>query len=220
MTAPRQTTELSNGIAKVLAKPVDVLYLRYYSKYDTTFDITGSSHNGCDISAGYFVNGGATPGIPANGTNKFLVAYENWRGESATRTPGEMNVYIYHPAQRSNFGDHFFPDGRVMPNTSLPGDFGAEFVARPNFTPELGRWYCYELMVQANAPGKRDGRVKCWIDGEVIAEFTNLRLRDVDTLKIDRFGLSFHIKSNPNGEAKKWYDDVVAAKSYIGPIAP
>lgn len=220
MTAPRQTTELSNGIAKLLASPVDELHLRYYSKFDATFDITGSCHNGCDISAGYFVNGGATPGIPANGTNKYLIAFENWRGEPATKTPGEMNVYIYHPAQRSNFGDHFFPDGRVMPNTSLPGDFGAEFVPRPNFTPELGRWYCYEVMLKANTPGARDGRVTCWIDGVVIADFTNLRLRDVDTLKIDRFGLSLHSGSNPSCETRKWYDDVVAATAYVGPRVP
>ncbi len=34
-----------------------MLYLRYYSKFDGTFDITGSSHNGGGISAHYFVNG-------------------------------------------------------------------------------------------------------------------------------------------------------------------
>ena len=53
-----------------------------------------------------------------------------------------------------------------------------------------------------------------------MADSPGLRLRDVATLKIDRFGLSFPIGSNPNGHARKWYDDVVAAKSYIGPIAP
>jgi hypothetical protein len=36
---------------------------------------------------------------------------------------------------------------------------------------------------------------------------------------IDRFGLSFHIGSNPKGESRKWYDDVVAATSYIGPVS-
>jgi hypothetical protein len=106
-----------------------------------------------------------------------------------------------------------------MPDTSRPGDFGAEFVPRPNFTPELGRWYCYEVMVKANTPGARDGRVKCWIDGVVIAEFTNLRLRDVDTLQIDRFGLSLHFGTNSH-ETRKWYDDVVAATAYVGPMVP
>jgi len=27
------------------------------------------------------------------------------------------------------------------------------------------------------------------------------------------------VPSNPNGDAKKWYDDVVAATKYIGPVA-
>lgn len=217
MTAPVQTQELSTAIAKVLDNTVDTLYLRYYSKYEGTFGIIGSSHNGSDISAGYYVNGNATPGVPANGTNKYLIAFENWRGDAATTTPGEQNIYIYHPAQRDNYGDHFFPDGRVMPNTSIPGDFGTEFVARPNFTPELDRWYSYEVMLHANTPGERDGRITCWVDGEVIADFTNLRLRDVATLKIDRFGLNLHFHDNAV-ETRKWYDNVVAATAYIGPM--
>jgi len=73
-------------------------------------------------------------------------------------------------------------------------------------------------MVKANTPGQRDGRITIWVDGQLTADFPNLRLRDVATLKIDRFGLSFHIGSNPNGASKKWYDNVVAARSYIGPV--
>ncbi len=218
-TAPQQTSELSNGVAKVLSNELDLLYLRYYSKYDESFDIVGSSHNGGGISAHYFVDGNATPGVRADGYNKFLIEFENWRGEAATTSPGEQNIYIYHPEQRSNYGDHFFPDGRVMPNTSIPNDFGPEFVGRPNFTPELGRWYSFEVMLKANTPGERDGRITCWIDGELVADFPNLRLRDIDTLKIDRFNLSLHFGSNPAGETRKWYDNVVAATEYIGPMA-
>jgi len=54
--------------------------------------------------------------------------------------------------------------------------------------------------------------------GKQIADFGNLRLRDIDTLKIDRFNLSFHAGANTGGETKKYYDNVVAAKSYIGPM--
>jgi hypothetical protein len=106
----------------------------------------------------------------------------------------------------------------VLPYSTSAFDFGPEFVTRADITPELDRWYCYELMVQANTPGMRDGRISFWLDGELAGDFQNLRLRDVDTLKIDRFQLSLHIGQNPNGETKKWYDDVVAATQYIGPI--
>jgi hypothetical protein len=219
MTAPQQDVELSNAVSKNLTTEVDVMFLRYYSKFEANFDIVGSSHNGSEISAHYFVDGQATPGIPADGTNKYLIAYENWRGEPATVSPGDQNIYIYHPAQRDDYGDHFFPNGDVMPNTSIPGDFGPTFVPRPNIIPELDRWYAFEVMLKANTPGQRDGRVTCWMDGEVIADFPNLRLRDVDTLTIDHFSLSFHFRSNP-AETRKWFDNVVAATEYIGPMVP
>jgi MYXO-CTERM domain-containing protein len=218
-TLPQQDAELSNAVVKAVAPEREVFFLRYYSKFSTPFDLVGSSHNGSVISSHYEdENGQSTPGIPADGTNKFLVAYENWRGEAETMSPGDLNVYVYHPEQRDDYGDHFFPTGLVMPNTSLPFDFGPDFSARPDVIQELDRWYCYELMVLANTPGERDGRIAFWLDGALAADFQNLRLRDVDTLTIDRFAVGFHAGSNTNGEQKKWYDNVVAADSYIGPM--
>jgi hypothetical protein len=83
--------------------------------------------------------------------------------------------------------------------------------------PERGRWYCFEYMLKANTPGQRDGRVACWVDGKVIADYPNLRLRDIESLKIDRFSVGLYIADNRLRENKKWYDDLVAATSYIGP---
>jgi hypothetical protein len=221
MEVPQQDNELSNAVDRTVSPERDVLFLRYYSKFEPPYDVVGSSHNGSMISAHYFVDGQATPGVPADGTNKFLANLENWRGEAATPSPGPLNIYIYHPEQRSQWGDHFFPTGTVLPNSSEPFDFGPDFVSRPDIVPELDRWYCYEYMVEANTPGARDGRITFWLDGVLAGDFPNLRLRDVDSLKIDRFGLSFHIGSNPAGETKKWYDNVVAATAYIGPmVAP
>jgi hypothetical protein len=217
---PQQDAELSNTVARELSEEQNALFLRYYSRFHESFDVTGSTHNGGGMSASYYINGQATPGIPADGFNKFLATLECWRGEASDPSPGHLNVYIYHPEQRSQWGDHFFPTGMVLPNSSIPGDFGSDFVSRPDVVPELGRWYCYEFMIKANTPGERDGRIGCWLDGQLIADFPNLRLRDIDTLKIDRFNLSMHIGSNTAGETWKWYDNVVAAKSYIGPLSP
>jgi len=223
---PQQAAELSDAVDKVLKPEREVLFLRYYSKYESPYDVVGSSHNGAGISAHYYRGGQATPGIPADGRNKFLINLETWRGEAATPSPGNLNVYVYHPGQRSQWGDHFFPTGQVMPNTSLAFDFGPTFVKRPDIMPRLDQWHCYEFMVKANTPGsaggpgKNDGRIAVWFDGKLAADFPHLRLRDVENLKIDRFGLCFHIKSNPKGTSRKWYDNVVAATSYIGPVAP
>lgn len=217
-TVPRQEAELSNAVQKHLREERDILFLRYYSKFEKDFDQTGSSHNGGGISAHYFPGGRATPGIRADGRNKFLALFENWRDAQTTPSPGHLNVYCYHPEQRDVWGDHFFPSGKVLPFSARPGNFGREFVPRPEIIPERDRWYCFELMVKANAVGRRDGRMACWLDGKLIADFPNLRLRDVETLKIDNFDISLHIKKNTARANKKWYDDVVAAGAYIGPM--
>jgi hypothetical protein len=74
-------------------------------------------------------------------------------------------------------------------------------------------------MVKANTAGLRDGRIAYWLDGRLIADFPGLRLRDVDTLKINSAALDLHIRSNTIRENKKWYDDVVVATAYIGPMS-
>ncbi len=213
LTVPKQSGEVSNTIVRNVSPAQDVLFLRYYAKFDTGFNVLGSSHNGSTISAKY-----CCPGEPANGSNKFLVSYEAWRDTSATANPGKLNVYIYHPAQRDAWGDHFYPTGTVTPFSYMPFDFGPEFVSRPDVVPQMGRWYSYEVMVRANTPGKRDGRIALWFDGKLIADFPNLRLRDTTALKVDRFSVDLHVKSNTLGVARKWYDNVVAATSYIGPM--
>jgi hypothetical protein len=105
---------------KVLSKERDVLFLRYYSRFQPPYDVVGSSHNGSSISAHYFIQGQATPGVPADGMNKFLANLEDWRGDVGTASPGFLNIYLYHPEQRSQYGDHFFPTGMVLPNSSKP----------------------------------------------------------------------------------------------------
>jgi hypothetical protein len=212
-TVPQQSAEVGNAAIKYVSPERDVLFLRYYAKFNQGFNVLGSSHNGSNISAKY-----CCPGVPADGFNKFSVSYEAWRGQTSAANPGRLNAYIYHPDQRDIWGDHFFPTGFVMPFSTAPFDFGGTFVSRPDVVPELGRWYCYEVMVKANTPGQRDGRIAFWLDGKLIADFPNLRLRDTDALKIDRFVIALHVGSNTLAVARKWYDNVVAATSYIGPM--
>lgn len=223
--APQQEAGLSIGLHRVLKDERDVLFLRWYSKFEKGFDVPlgNSCHNGGMICAHYYVGGRATPGQRADGRNKFLANFENetgWRDDK-TPSPGHLNIYCYHPEQFDVWGDHFFPSGTVIPGSytrSGRATFGDHFVAQPDVLIELDRWYCFEFMVKANTPGQRDGRIACWLDGKLIADFLNLRLRDVETLKIDRFDVGVYIGKNALRANKKWYDDVVAATSYIGPL--
>jgi hypothetical protein len=212
-TIPQTNSEAGPAVARFLNPERDVLFWRAYGKYGDAFDVIGSAHSGMSISAHY-----CCPGVPADGFNKFSVGYEPARFDTSVPAPGRLAVYIYHPLQRDLYGDHFLPTGLVSPNTSLPFDFGPDFVSRPDVVPVRGRWYAYELMVQANTPGERDGRIAMWLDGNLIADFTNLRLRDTSSLKIDKFSLEMYVFRNNLAVAQKWYDNAVAATSYIGPM--
>jgi hypothetical protein len=74
-------------------------------------------------------------------------------------------------------------------------------------------------MVAANTPGKRDGRVAFWVDGKLGGDFPNLRFREVKELKLNHVVLLAHSSRTPSVQTM-WYDDVVAATSYIGPQVP
>jgi len=217
-TLPQSDTEVTAGLSKILTEKRDVLYLRYYSKFHGPFDVRGSSHNG-GVIKGFLDDVPFMPGVPADGTNHFSAVLDANRGpDEDVPSPGRLHIYSYNPDQRSQWGDHYYPTGQVIPFSSEPKDFGPNFVSRPDIIPELDRWYCYELMLKANTPGQRDGRITVWLDGAVVMDFENLRFRDIDSLKINLFLIGFHILKNINGEQKKDYDNVVAATSCIGPM--
>jgi hypothetical protein len=207
--------EVSNAVVKTISPTQDTLFVRVYTKFDAGYHVTtGSNHNGIRISAQY-----PGPGTPPNGTDFFLFIIQNALNYGEA-DPGYTHLYVYHPEQRSQWGDSWYPDGKIVPFDLTPGDWGAYFVPRANFVPQRDRWYCYELMVKANTPGQRDGRAAYWIDGQLMADFQNIRVRDISTLKIDQIQLELHAQATtPTRVNKKWYDNLVVAKSYIGPVS-
>jgi alkylation response protein AidB-like acyl-CoA dehydrogenase len=76
-------------------------------------------------------------------------------------------------------------------------------------------------MVQANTPGKRDGRIAFWVEGKLVGDFPGLRLRDAAGLKANRIGLGLYTHNNKvTKTCRMWFDDVVVATEYIGPMTP
>jgi hypothetical protein len=106
----------------------------------------------------------------------------------------------------------------VVPYSSEPTDFGPQFIKRPHLVTELDKWHCHEVMLKANTPGKRNGRVAAWVEGKLVMDFPNLRFRDVENLKIDHIQIGLSISASKHPATSKWYDNVVAATSYIGPV--
>jgi hypothetical protein len=221
----RHEEPTSHGVGKEFREGFDSLHVRYYMKYHREFP--GCHHTGLLVWAGGpGITLGSGPGkrvvgVRPDGHSHFtarLDASPPWTRLS-DRAPGRSNIYCYHMDQGRRWGDLFFPSGEVYPpeNRKLLGE---DFVPRPDFTAQLGRWYCYELMLKANTPGKRDGRVAFWVDGKLAGDFPGLRFRSTAALKVNNFALTSY-SSQKHANKVMWYDDVVVATSYIGPrLAP
>jgi len=204
------------AIVKSINPGYDRLFLRYYIKYDDTFP--RAHHVGGWLSARPPGVPDANPGVVPDGTNQFEVVLDHWGFDPEVPSPGHLVAYVYHMDQQHQWGEQFYPSGKTLPGVNTArGLFGPSFVARKDFVPVRGRWYCYELMVQANTPGQRDGRVAFWVDGRLAADFPNLRFRSTDALKINRAALTLY-ESRNTGLHRVWIDDVVVATTYIGPM--
>jgi hypothetical protein len=230
---PISTDEVSNSAKKIINPTQDTVFIRAYTKFDPGYQVTGSNHDGLRLSAQY-PGPGRRP--PPDGTGFFLFTLQNnilgspRPGESA---PGFTHLYSYWPRQRSAFGDHWYPTGFAVPFDSGIGEDGQpignrgdwlafpgqypDFEPMADFLPQRDRWYCYELMVRANTPGQNNGKVKFWIDGTLVGDFPNLNVRSISTLKIDEAHIGLHAGHSERIN-KKWYDNVVIATQYIGPM--
>jgi hypothetical protein len=210
------------GIQKHLDEGCETLFLRYYARFASENDLWhGGAHNGGNIDAHASGVPLGCPGVRANGSNKYTAVLDTYRSEAEIPSPGHTVIYCYHMDQGGRWGDQFYPAGHVLPAGRGSAIFGEDFQPRPDFVPQQGVWHCYELMVRANTPGRRDGRIAFWVDGHVRGDFPNLRLRNVSTLKANHFTLGIYTH-NPRVKhnVTMWYDDVVAATSYIGPKVP
>jgi hypothetical protein len=207
MRMPSTGVEVSNAIVKDLS-PRDVLFMRVYGRYQANYAGVNSAHNGLRITGAY-----AGPGRRPNGRDFFLVNIENskWGPEAE---PGYTHAYVYHPEQDDVYGEHWFSDGTTSNGQQ---SFGPTFIPRPKVVPARGVWICFEMMVKMNTPGIRDGRVAVWQNGNLIADWQDVRFRDVNTVKIDQIQLENGGQGSTQ-QNDKWYDNLVIATSYIGPM--
>ena len=192
----------------------DELFFRAYTKYQPGYQGISSAHDNLRTSGRY-----AGPGVRPDGTDFFLVSIEATKARGAAE-PGEIAAYVYHPEMDDVFGAYWFPDGGTTNDGGKgPGYFGGGFVPRSSYIPALDTWICYEVRVRMNTPGLRDGLVSVWADGILIAEWTNLRFRDVGTVQIDEVQFE-HGGQGSTQQNDKWFDNLVLASAYIGEMVP
>jgi len=103
--------------------------------------------------------------------------------------------------------------------------YSLPYNVRPAPNLEGGRWYCFEYMAKMNTPGKADGEIRLWVDGQLTTEAKGLVLRNAShsQIKWDRWMLGPRYggkdwAGSPK-EQRSWFDALVIATSYIGPAA-
>jgi hypothetical protein len=160
-------------------------------------------------------------GLKPDGTY-YSTGMEPWFAWGKNPPPGEVNLYTYYldmePDRKMDkyWGNAFFPPGQAK---GAPAGEG-------RVIPPLNQWQCWEFMIQANtAPDKADGKQAIWVDGKQIGEFTGIRWRNHLDLKVNCFWLEHYgyDEGDPTKQYWKdsqsvWFDDVVVARRYIGPI--
>lgn len=204
------TKESASGMLTWLEPGHDQLHLRFYVKFAEGFDpgrgmhwVGISAHDRDDPS---FTLGSA--GIRPNGRNRFITSLDpvrRWWNDSGELAPppGRLAFYSYWPDMKASpggkyWGNYFYPD-------------------QP-FNPELGRWYCIEVMLKGNDPGKANGEQALWVDGEKIIHLRDFRWRDVEKLKVNLITYGLYMRESIQ-KCTYWIDDMVVSREYIGPMS-
>jgi len=137
------------------------VWLRYYLRFGS--DWTPARGGKLPGIAGTYGRAG-WGGRKVNGIDGWS-ARGLFRGQKDGRTP--VGFYCYHADMRGRYGDNWIWDKEGFPGL------------------ENNRWYCVEQYVKLNQPGQNDGILRAWVDGSPVFEKTDVRMRDIDTLKIE-----------------------------------
>eukprot|EP01084_Bolivina_argentea_P296645 510927_1 len=174
------------------ATGTDEIYVRFYRRYESGYQMQAHKSPGvyamcCDPQEV------AGAGNKPDGTDKFST-------KVIVNDAGEPLLYSYHPDQEGIYGDALFQNLLTV-----------------QFKFDNDIWYCVEMMLKANTPGQRDGEVALWIDGKRIMHYTNMRFRDISSLKINRPLHSMYMSNNAQSVQTVWDDQIVWATQYVGP---
>jgi FG-GAP-like repeat len=217
---PITAVETGIGLRRVISPIEPQLFVRAYFRYDPDFYLAPqSSHKGISLSGQY---PGPCNGTPTDGTGWFVFLLQN-NVEGFFRTgevsPGYGHIYAYWPlqGQPTGCGDHWYPTGDGFAWERNPDQY-PDFIPYPDFNVPRGQWFCYEYMVKVNDLGTHNGEVKVWLNGNVVADFPDLFIRSVEDLQIDSLHMVFHAQHSERVN-KLWWDNIVIARSYIGPIS-
>jgi hypothetical protein len=200
------------GLRKRLAPGRDEVFMRHYVRYGRDYGF--HSHGGSGFCASSRPTGfgpGGHAGRAPEGHTFFWSTLEPIGRAAPGKAPGPLIFYTYWWKMK--------PDGKG-------NHWGNWFRPDVDQVPALETWTCVEWRVKANAAGKDDGELDAWIDGVRRGAFRGINWRSAETLKVNQVSLGQWLEERAYAEAgggetrTVWYDDVVVATKYIGPMKP
>lgn len=167
----------------------DSLFLRYYVYFEEGFD---------------FVKGGKLPGL-MGGEDSWSRSGGNqpdgtngWTMRFMWRTGGEAVVYAYLP-----------------PGKYKEGDWGTDIALNRAFT--TGKWICIEQFIQVNTIGNEDGKLKVWMDDELVLDLDDVLYRTVDN-DAGKIG-GIYVSTFHGGNTADWAPSVTSYARFDGFVA-
>jgi hypothetical protein len=146
-------------------------------------------------------------GLLPNGDERFNTALEPTGMYARYPAPGVWNFYTYwHEMKESR-------DGKYWGNSFRPDS---------QQVIQKDRWICAEFMLKHNTPGQADGEHAFWIDGTLMGHWCGINWRKVESLKANSLGLESYVTDSwtKNEVNTVYFDNVVVAREYIGPVGP
>ncbi|MEX0715697.1 MAG: DNRLRE domain-containing protein [Planctomycetaceae bacterium] len=193
---------------KIGEEPEEIFF-RYYLRFGDDWHQT--------------VQGGKMPGI--SGTyGKAGWGGRKVNGKDGWSARGSFSLSI--PENNPLAGKQ--PLGWYCYHADMEGYYGSGWIWNEGYRGFLdnNRWYCIEQQAKLNTlggtgeKGNNDGVLRVWIDGRIAFEKTDLRFRDVDSLKIEQIWMNvYHGGTVPSPRDQHLFvDNVVIARKYIGPL--
>lgn len=160
---------------------------------------------------------------PCDGTNWYCVScqFVGW-GPSAKEVANDKflwfgHMYSYNPYPLR--ADATLGTIKVSKPSAGEKPYRFSIYSDPYQYIQFDEWYCYELGLYLNTPGKHDGEARFWINGVLQSRATNMRFRDIENLEPLTVHLNLHRTTDDFPHVMKRYaDNIVIAKRYIGPV--
>ncbi len=190
----------------------DAVWCRFYVKFKKPHDYVGRlvSLTG-DVPAEPVPYRG--DGICPDGNARFFTSVEPFGFGGAVPQPGAWRMLSYWCEMEMDRTDNKYWGNGCSSTKPLAAREDA--------------WTCVEMLVRMNTtPNARDGEQAFWIDGKPVAAFEGFRWRTSRSLAVNGVWLNYFMSAvsatrqgskTPADTSTVEFDDIVVAKSYIGP---